>query len=81
MGLLQNSRPPIIRIIKMFDSITLPTEISRFLFTAAVIDVVNSCKLVPIAITVIDTILSLIPITFEMLTAPSTNKFDPITRQ
>ena len=64
----------------MLEPTTFPIDISKFRLIAAITEVVNSGKLVPIATTVSEIILSLTPIFVAKLTAPSTRKSEPKTR-
>ena len=72
--------PNIPRILKIFDPIILPIEISVSFRKAAVTEVASSGMLVPIAIIDKDITLSDIPIFLARDEAPSTSEFAPKTR-
>ena len=72
--------PRMPKILKMFEPIIFPIEISVSCFRAAIIEVANSGKLVPRAINDIEITLSLTPKFKAIFSAPEINQFDPYMR-
>ena len=70
-------KPNTASILKILEPIIFPMKMSNSFLKAAAIDVANSGKLVPRAITEIEMILSSMPILVAILVAPVIKKFAP----
>lgn len=69
-GVMQDVIPIIMQMLNMLEPMMFPTEISSSFFMAAIIDVVSSGRLVPMATTVTAITLSLTPNDKAMFLAP-----------
>lgn len=77
MGFTIDVKPSTVKMLKIFDPMMFPTEISLSFLTAAIIEAVSSGTLVPNATTVIDITRSLIPISAASDEAPVTSNLEP----
>ena len=79
-GVMMAEAPNIKNVLKMFEPTTFPMAISAFFLRAAMIDVANSGKEVPMETMVNPMILSEISRYWAMNTAPFTNIRPPTMR-